>query len=551
MRRLSGAAIAACALVWSAGAIAAPPAPLLELRLGPGPMDEAVNRGEVKVTLVVPAVDAPVGVPLFKGEVADLIVSDAQGVVARAPGAAKDWSPARPVKGAVTARYDLAVSNTSKNGGTTPIFPRIDGKGFSALGMALLPNVEIASPYRIRVEWDLTAMGPGATAVSSAGDGDAEMPAGPVSRLQKMIFMAGTLHREPETGETDKFSAAWSGDPGFDLHPPMQWAAKLHAYMMAFFRTPDDPAYRVLIRRNGAGNPGGGVAFPNAFFATYGPGVTGERMKQILGHEMTHTFTANDLDKWYVEGDAVYYQVQLPWRAGMTSTEAYLRDINLTAGRYYTNAEIDTPESQIAPNFFKDPWLNTLAYDRGALYFAALDGKIKRKTAGTKSIDDLVRVMVRLERTGQPITDQTWIDLLRKEIGEDAVALHNSMISGGVVRPESGDFGPCFRRIDAKLRRYQLGFKTTTSADGVKTVSELEAGSEAARAGVRNGDIVELSVITTEGVKRDPEATVTVQVTRDGKTFPVTYLPRTAATFDAYQWERVPGVPETACKPAR
>jgi predicted metalloprotease with PDZ domain len=551
MRRLSGAAIAVCALAWSAGATAAPTAPLLELRLAPGPMDEAINQGDVKVTIIVPAVDAPAGVPLFKGQVSDLTVSDSQGVVARAQGDAKDWVPTRPVKGAVTVRFDVAVSNTPKNGGTTPIFPRIDDKGFSALGMTFLPTLEITTPYRIRVEWDLTAMGPGATAVSSAGDGEAEMPSGPASRLQRMVFMAGRLHREPETGETDKFSAAWSGDPGFDLHPPMQWAAKLHAYMMGFFQTPDDPAYRVLIRRNGANNPGGGVAFPNAFFATYGSGVTAEKMKQILGHEMTHTFTANDLDKWYVEGDAVYYQVLLPWRAGMASTEAYLRDINLTAARYYTNAEIDAPESRIAPNFFKDPWMNTLAYDRGALYFAALDGKIKRKTGGKRSIDDLVRVMVRLERTNQPITDQTWIDLLRKEIGEDAVTLHNSMIAGGIVRPESGDFGPCFRRVDAKVRRYDLGFKTPASADGRKTVSELEDGSEAAKAGVRNGDVVELPVITTEGVKRDPQATVTLSVTRDGKTFPITYLPRTPASFDAYQWERVAGVPESACKALR
>ena len=53
-----------------------------------------------------------------------------------------------------------------------------------------------------------------------------------------------------------------------------------------------------------------------------------------------------------------------------------LRDINLTAARYYTNAEIDAPEEKIAPNFFKDTWLNTLGYDRGALYFAILNGKI-------------------------------------------------------------------------------------------------------------------------------------------------------------------------------
>jgi hypothetical protein len=41
--------------------------------------------------------------------------------------------------------------------------------------------------------------------------------------------------------------------------------------------------------------------------------------------------------------------------------------------------------------------------------------------------------------------------------------------------------------------------------------------------------------------------TLTLQVTRDGKTFPLTYLPRGAAV-DAYQWERIAGLPETSCK---
>src|SRR5690606_38318677 len=121
-----------------------------------------------------------------------------------------------------------------------------------------------------------------------------------------------------------------------------------------------------------------GVAFPNSFFETYGRGVTAESMKGVLSHEMVHTFTMTGLGRWYDEGSAVYYQLQLPWQAGMVTTEQYLRDINLTAARYYTNAEIDSPEDRIGPNFFSNQWLNTLAYDRGALYFAVLDGKVRR-----------------------------------------------------------------------------------------------------------------------------------------------------------------------------
>jgi hypothetical protein len=543
--------ILAALVVGAASTAAAQPAsaPLLTVRLAPGPMDEAAGKGEVAVTIHAPQVDAAAGAALFAlPPAADLTVTDSQGPVAGVAGEGRRWIPSRAVKGDLTIAYKVEVRNTPTNGGTTPIHPRLDGKGFSAIGMTLLATPDLKSPYRILIDWDLAAMGPGATAVSSAGDGDAEMRAGPVSRLRYLALMAGRLQREP-ADTRDRFSAVWSGDPGFDLRPAMQWTRQLHAWMLDFFQTPDDPAYRVFIRRNGAGNPGGGVAFPNSFFATWGANVTGESLKGILGHEMTHTFTAHSLGKWYDEGNAVYYQVQLPWRAEMVPTERYLRDINLTAARYYTNAEIGAREETIEPNFFSNIWLNTLGYDRGALYFAILNGKLRRASNGERSIDALVRQMVHRHRAGETITEQAWLDLIGREIGPDAVALHRSMMAGGIMVPESDDYGPCFRRTNAKIRRYQLGFTIKTRADGVKEVSDLVAGTEAAKAGLQNGDVILPPPLTSEGTRRDPHATATFQVTRGGKTFPVTYLPRGDA-FDAYQWERVQGVPDSACRPA-
>jgi predicted metalloprotease with PDZ domain len=360
--------------------------------------------------------------------------------------------------------------------------------------------------------------------------------------------MAGQLHREPASTDKGKFAAVWSGDPGYDLRPTMRWANKLHSWMVDFFDTPSDPAYRVFARANGGLNAGGGVAFANSFFQTWGATVTGESMRRVLGHEMVHTFTSNDLGRWYVEGDAVYYQVQLPWRAGMVTTDQYLHDINLTAYRYYTNLKIRAREDEIDPAFFRDLWLNTLAYDRGALYFAQLNGMI-HKIDGKRSIDDLVRVMVRKERSGEEVTGETWNAVIRAGIGEDAVTLTKSMLTGGIVLPDSDAYGPCFLRISAKLRRFELGFAVERKPAGAPAVVRaLIAGSEAARAGIREGDGIELPQLTSDGPRRDPQSMVTAKVTRDGKTFPVTWSPHGEAV-DGYQWERVPGVPESACRP--
>ena len=50
MRMLSAVMVAMGALLLSSGASAQPAAPLLILKLAPGPMDETINKGEIKVT---------------------------------------------------------------------------------------------------------------------------------------------------------------------------------------------------------------------------------------------------------------------------------------------------------------------------------------------------------------------------------------------------------------------------------------------------------------------------------------------------------------------
>jgi hypothetical protein len=79
----------------------------------------------------------------------------------------------------------------------------------------------------------------------------------------------------------------------------------------------------------------------------------------------------------------------------------------------------------------------------------------------------------------------------------------------------------------------------------VKSIRGLQPGSEAARAGLRDGDVVTYAV-AMDAVQGDQDRRLTLQVTRDGRTFPLTYLPR-GETVEAWQWARVPGVPDDRC----
>ena len=342
------------------------------------------------------------------------------------------------------------------------------------------------------------------------------------------------------------FSAAWLGEPPFDPRPLMVWAGKMHAWMSGFFEDAAEPPYRVILRYNPI-NAGGGAAMTNSFLLTWGETAHDpEKLKGTLAHEMIHTWTTSSLGgQWYGEGIAVHYQGLLPLRAGMITPADFQDDLNATARRYYTNALNGTPDREIAARFWEDTRIRTLPYDRGALYFAVLDGRIRRASGGKRSLDDLIREMVRRRRAGEAITDATWLGLVTHELGQGGARLHAEMLAGGLMLPQSGDFGPCFSRTTARFRRFDLGFEPKSLVGDVKTIRDLQPASEAAKAGLRNGDVVTYSV-AMDSVQGDPTRMLTLKVTRDGRTFPITYR-RAGETVEAYQWARVPGVADRSC----
>ena len=535
-----------------------------EVLLKPGRADQPEGVGHLDVTLRISGANVAAGAPLLTLPVViantatvattlkDLKAIDAAGEV---PLTFKDdpvslvyarhWTAARPIKGDLTVSYRAPIDNTPPKRGSGPPYQlRTEGGGLSAVGNTFILLPENREPYDVKVRWDLSALRAGSSATSSYGDGDVSLGVGPAARLATTVFMAGPMHRYPETGKSN-FSAVWLGSPPFDPVPTMVWTEKLHGWMTKFFRDPSEPPYRVFLRYNPI-NAGGGAALTNSFLTTYGKTGSGEALKGTLAHEMIHTWTSVDgPGQWFGEGNAVFYQALLPMRAGLLSPDEYLADINDTARRYYSNALNDTPNDQIAPRFWEDTRVRVLPYDRGAMYFAVLDGKIRKGSGGKRSVDDLVIEMVERERKGLSTDEAAWLQLLERELGQAGADVHAAMLRGELMLPEPDGFGPCFTRTTGKVRRFELGFEPKSLVGDVKTIRGLQPGSEAAKAGLRDGDVVTYAQ-ALDALQGDPDAKLTLQTTRDGKTFPITYLPR-GEEVEVYQWKRVAGVPDSAC----
>lgn len=555
MNRLMTLGLWASLVSWAATAGAAP---LMTILVRPGAMSEA-RGGNVDIILSIPQVDFPADATFLKigtrvpgmagpQPVSDLVVTDASGparMTAHSTSDTLQWSAPRALKGAVTVRYRIPIHNITLLAGGPATQLRIDGNGFSGEGNMLIATPQITTPYRIAIEWDLSAMGAGAAGVSSYGDGNVEVPAGPVARIDDIAFMAGVMQRYV----SGSFEAVWTGTPNFDPYPTMRWVAALHAWMSKAWGAEGEPPYRVFLRFDPM-NAGTGSSLHHSFIATYGKGVTGENLRGILAHEMTHTFTVgDDMPMWYNEGIAVYYgsTLLMPWLAGLSTTDEFLAHLNEVAGTYYTDVKRNLPESLVPDDFWKDTRIRTLPYDRGAMYFAALNALELRASHGRRLIGDLIRKMNLRMRTGKPLSEAVWVDLLQRELGPAGPGLHRKMVAGRLILPPSDAFGPCFRRVVKRIPIFDLGFAMKSlSPVGPKIIQGLRPASNAARAGLRNGDQVSYAA-ALDFIQSDAHATLTLHVIRDGRAFDLTYLPR-GRRVDAYQWARNPDVPESECR---
>jgi hypothetical protein len=465
----------------------------------------------------------------------------------------RHWRAKRETSGQVVVRYRAPISDVlAPRGAAPPLELRSDHDGFSGQGETFLILPEPELPWQLSVRWDLSQLGPQAVGVSSLGVGNiASSPIRGVDGIGSSFFMAGDVQVYPQAPPAVGFFAAWYGAPPFDLLPVMASEQKLYQFYETFFHRPSTTPYGVFVRENLV-NAGGGVSLGNtAFVTTFGPKTDLNELKITLAHEMLHTFVGSldspgDMESsWYSEGLAVYYARLLAMRAGQISPTQFLADLNSTAGRYYTDALIHTPNSEIGPNFWTDTRIRVLPYDRGSMYFAVLDGELRAASHGKQSLDDLVLAMLDKRRHHEPAGQSAWMELLEAHLGEKGKSEFEAMLNGAIMLPEPQGFGPCFTRITQPMRRYQLGFDPKVLVEHKRIVRGLIAGSAADLAGVRNGDEI-TKPVPQDMIQGQQDGILTLELLRDGKPLTIHYLPRGEAV-DAYQWTRTGKLPDSAC----
>lgn len=547
IRRFAAAMVGLCVL--AATGCAQPP-PALEITLAPRP--EGTRIGHVDISITLRDFDAvaggghiipPQSMPDIEGDPYDaqsLAISDDSGPVPFSIGDDRRIGFERDTRGDVILRYRAPAHVVTRT-----VFPpyelRAENRSMMGAGMAFLMSPADDRRYRIRLQWDLSALPDDSIGVWSFGEGTVERT-GTGDDLRNSFLGAGPLMHHVD----GSFGLYWASEPPFDLAPVGASLGKLYRYYVGFFGH-DPGSFRAFLRRNEQ-DGGGAGALAQSFLFDYGPGIDRSRMMDVLPHEMVHPFLGSWPDgRWYDEGTANRYAAVLSVRAGISSPDDFIRVVNADATAYYASPVRNFSQFEAeAMEFGSDGAVDALFYSRSHIHLAALNARIVQASGGRRSLDDVTLALLADEDAGAPGWQQTWLRLIAAELGPEGLEAHEDFLGGKLIVPPADAFGPCFTRERHDLPVYSLGFDRRLLQSQPAFVSGLEPDSPAAAAGLRNGDEILSSNLYRSFTDPTREAQLTIR--RGRETIELSFIPRTDTMQEAYRWWRVPGVPDADCR---
>jgi hypothetical protein len=554
----------------SLASVAAPdsnPQPKSSLRVTLIPHGDATSFRRIDVEMVVEHPDLKAGASLLQMPVilvgcpsaayttADISARDELGSLsltqiddaATPHDTMRHWTANRTTKGNVTLRFGSAprpVSIATRNG---PLYDlRAQGSGMMGAGHYFIPELANQEPYRISIRWDLTNMPAGSRGVSSFGEGQQDRVA-KAEVLASSYYAAGPIGSEPANGDS-KFTFYWIGKPAFDVKETAEYLHRLYSYIAHFFGD-EESSYRIFMRSNPY--PGfGGTALNHSFMYGYGPdgGSKDGFIRTLLAHEMVHNWpemtgrTYSD-SAWYNEGTAEFYSAVLPLRAGLISEDEFLDLINDHAVALYTSPYLGKSLAVAAENAWTDDDAENVPYNRGFMYLAITDAKIRTASHGLRSVDDLVLKLERRTRQGEHVSVNDWLKLLSEQIGPDAYGDYEAMASGRPLVPLIESFGPCFRPVKTSVHRYDPGFDPMRLA----VVSNLRPDSPGAKAGLKNGDRI-LQSTSPRSAEDSQDHFLQMKVERNGLPMTFSFSPF-GPPVDGWKWIRSPHLDRDVCGP--
>lgn len=460
------------------------------------------------------------------------------------------WLAARASQGDVTVRYTIeprVITSATRPGPL--IDTRTELTGFYGSGNTMLALPVSGWPREVALDWNLDELPPGARAASSLGEGDVTATV-TAQNLNNSFFFAGPLRSQPEDGAGD-FAIYWITPAAFDLDGAAAWTQQAYTYFNSFFGASDTP-FRIFMRTTERFQGGGGGGFNSFIFGTVeGEDRDPDEVRGLLAHEALHHFVGGYGDgggaggqQWYSEGVTNYYTVVLPYRAGLTSLEHYINDFNGYAKSYYTNPQSNLSNTEVTRLFFADGNAQIVPYNRGPLYVALVDARIRAASGGELRADDLIFDFIESQKEAEDGV-ALWHDLTEVYLGETGSTEFRAMMEGQPLDLPSDLFGPCFVAEEQMLQNFVIGFRPYKDEEGATRAGPIVPGTFAEAAGIQRYDLITNPEALETAETAAPGTPLTLNLQRDAEILSLTYTPWTAP-MPGKQWVRT-SLPESDC----
>jgi predicted metalloprotease with PDZ domain/beta-lactamase regulating signal transducer with metallopeptidase domain len=288
-----------------------------------------------------------------------------------------------------------------------------------------------------------------------------------------------------------------------------------------------------LDSRSSPGSLNGGV-FGNSISLLSGRAFDKGNLAQwapFVAHEIVHLWNGGaamhsaDYDYWFSEGFTEYYAFVLCARLGLISREKFLDRVRGACRAYLAHAgsiplrEAGRPGRQV----------RALQYDGGFMAAFVLDLRLRRRTKGVHSLDDLMRAMFARDAGGTRYSLADVAALAASLAGDDLDRFFDRYVAGTEILPLEQDLAAAGLRLERDgvsevlERKYAIH-----EVLRIRSLTETDAGlvvRGSVDAGYEDGDLLtEIGgrpVRTFGDVQRElagsiPGTTVSLRILRNG-----------------------------------
>lgn len=164
-------------------------------------------------------------------------------------------------------------------------------------------------------------------------------------------------------------------------------------------------------------------------------------MKYVFNHEMMHNWIGGkipmqheELNYWFSEGFTDYYTYKNKLRNNDITLKEWLDAFNTDVIKaHWENPERNKPNYIIKDDFWKNINVEKLPYRRGAIFAFWLDNQILKKSNCTKSLDDLMRDILKICTTeNRKFTDELFLETAQKYLDKDITYFFQKHIINGL-----------------------------------------------------------------------------------------------------------------------